>query len=296
MTRFGPVTLMLALAFAPPALAAPPLRPPIGNPSLAALRLEVLDDTTRVQEIRLEDGSRFRGHIAGLTPDSVRFVTLTGHRFAFPREDVAAASVERGRLVDGAFHPDDGADSRLLLGPTARVPAAGHGYAGVYELFFPSAGVAVIDRLMVSVGASLFPGVDAGEQIVFFSPKVQFLRSGNVSAALGTVTITATGDDATAGYAVVTVENDRGAVTGGLFRPFVRLDDDDFGEALLFGGIEARVAPGTKCIVEAWIPDRAEGALVLAGARLLFAGYSAELSWAFAGDTGFPLLSFTANW
>ncbi|MGH7713540.1 MAG: hypothetical protein ACREOG_19790 [Gemmatimonadaceae bacterium] len=90
--------------------------------------LRVLVDTTRVQVIRLSDGSVVVGRVVEVRGDTAVIRTQTGHatvaRSAVRSVRERAASSMRG----GAYWPEDPNATRLFFAATGRMLAEGEGY------------------------------------------------------------------------------------------------------------------------------------------------------------------------
>ncbi len=155
-------------------------------------------DTTRLYEITLRDGTTINGYIVDANGE-LQVRTLGGVELTLRRSDVVAVELSRGIIVGNELWPNDPSDSRLFLGPTARVPGHGRGYFGVYELFFTSGAVGIGDIGMVSAGVSLFPGLNLDEQVFYVAPKIRILNADYVQSAVGVFWIRPLTDEESAG-------------------------------------------------------------------------------------------------
>jgi hypothetical protein len=196
------------------------------------------------------------------------------------------------------FWPRDRSDSRLFIGPTARVSGNGRGYVGLYELFFPSAAIGIGDIAMISGGMSIFPTLGLDEQIYYFAPKVRLLGLEMVSAAAGLLYVGVGSEDEYGGlaYGVVTLGDDRAAVTAGPGFPFY--SDGGFADEMLaMVGGEVRVSRGLKLISENWFVPGSEGAFFTLGLRGLTGAHSIEFAVLIptTGDVLIPVASYSAG-
>jgi hypothetical protein len=255
-------------------------------------------DSSAVQEIELQDGSQLVGRITRVWGDSLSFVTLSGIILNLGARDVRLVRVVHGEMVRDEFWAADPSDSRLFLGPTARVPGHGRGYFGVYELLFPSAAVGISDRFMISAGASLVPGVSLSEQVFYFSPKLQLIDTKPVQVAAGAMWLQPGEEDGMGlAFASLTAGTSIAAFTGGVAYPFAGEGFDGQRPIVMLGG-EVRVSQGIKLITENWIlPDADEAALSL-GVRILVRRFTIEAAAVSATDLEavVPLVSFSVAW
>jgi len=261
--------------------------------------LRVPADTTTVQEIELASGTKLVGRIVEIEAGRLVFRTLEGLEVTLRVAQVRAVRVLEGVRSGPEFWPRDPSDSRLFLGPTARVVGDRRGYVGIYELFFPSAAVGVGDVAMVSGGMSIFPGLPLSDQFFFFSPKVRLLGNDQVGAAAGLFWFGVGASDDSGGlvYTVLTAENEAGAVTLGPAFPF--MSDGGFTDEFLgmIGG-EIRLSRSVKFISENWFVGQGEGAFLTFGARLLESRYTIEAAALIPtdGEAVLPLVSFSMTW
>lgn len=261
--------------------------------------LRVLEDTTSVQRIVLRDGTKLLGRILTIDGDLVTFRTMGGLEITFERRDVRQIREVRGERRGDEFWPRDPSDNRLFLGPTARVAEHGHGYVGVYELFFPSFGVGVGGVAMISGGMSLLPHLAFEEQLFYLSGKFQVFDVEHVQGAAGVFWTKPGTTEESAGlvFGTVTAGKTTGAITAGIAFPFT--SHDGFAEdPLIFLGGEARVTRRLKLVAESWTAP-AESATVLAlGVRILAERLTVEVAAAGSTDDGpiVPVVNFSVAW
>lgn len=297
--RCAPLVRFLSLCLILSAISMAGWTPAAGAQAVPDSALRPLADTTVVQEVELEGGSKLIGRIIGVSQGVVTFRTLEGLEVHFPISQVRRIGQPHGVRHGRDFWPRDRSDSRLFIGPTARVSGHGHGYVGLYELFFPSAAIGFGDIAMVSGGMSIFPTLGLDEQIYYFAPKVRLLALDLVSAAAGLLYVGVGSEDEYGGlaYGVVTLGDDRAAVTAGPGFPFY--SEGGFAdETLAVVGGEVRVSRGLKLISENWFVPGSEGAFFTLGLRGLTGKNSIEFAVLIPTTDGvvIPVASFSAGW
>lgn len=261
--------------------------------------LRVLSDTTAVQEIELGDGTTLLGRIVRIDGDDISFRTLGGVDILFERRDVRSVRKVRGQLYDGEFWPEDPSNSRLFLGPTARVPGHGHGYFGVYELVVPSFGIGIGNVFMISGGFSALPGIALRDQVYYIAPKAQVFNSEYVQGAVGLFWAKpGTGEESVGmAYSGVTAGTPRAAFSGAIAFPFGSRDGFSDNPLLMVGG-EVRATKRLKIISENWIAPSEEDAIVSLGFRIIASRLTVEVAVATStGGGGFlPVVNFSTAW
>ena len=255
-------------------------------------------DSTVVHEVELTDGNKLIGYILEISGGHVTFRTLDDLELTFRLSEVRHIRVPEGTRHGRQFWPRDPTDSRLFIGPTARVPGDRRGYVGLYELFFPSAAIGLGDVAMVSGGMSIFPGVGLNEQIYYVAPKIRFVGTDRVGIAGGALWLTLGFEDESAGmvYGVATVGSEQASITVGPAFPFVT-DGGFTDEVLGLVGLEARLSPKVKVISENWILLD-EGAFFTFGFRVLEgpATIEAALLVPSEGEAVLPIGNFSYSW
>lgn len=239
--RVYSVLLVAVVAAAPSLRAQRPAVPPV--------------DSTSVVSLRLTDGSQLTGRIVAGDDTSVTLLTFAGARVALPHRSISSWRPQAGRVTAGGFQRADPNTSRLFFAPTARTLPEGTGYFADYYLFFPTAGVGVTDRVMLSGGMSIIPGLSS--QLLYFAGKVGVVQDPNAAVAFGGFWATVPDEsDASLGmaYVVTTLGSDDHAVTflGGY--PFTT---HQLGrEPLFVVGGETRIGDRSKLMAELWkLPD-----------------------------------------
>jgi hypothetical protein len=280
--------LLLALFAAAPSLAAQ--RPPV--PPV---------DSTAVVMLRLTDGSDLTGRVVAADDTSLTVVTLAAARVQLPRTSIVSWRPLSGQMSTRGFRPADPNTSRLFFGPTARTLEQGNGYFADYYLFFPVVAYGVHDRVMVSAGMSIIPGLSS--QLLYATAKVGVVRSENGALAVGGFYATVPDEaDAALGtaYGVATLGNADYAFTfmGGY--PFTTQDVAQ--EPLFMLGAEMRIARRAKFLGELWkFPETSEVPAVF-GLRWFGERLAVDFGFAYVAGTiteGWPLIpwvDFAINW
>lgn len=291
LTRLGLLLLAMTLCCAAGQLAA----------QEPGEQLAVVEDTSIVQQVELRDGTTFTGRVVSIDGEWVTFVTVKGVEVRFRREDVASVRELSRAEAAARGWPRDGNDSRLFLSPTARVPEHLHGYFGVYELFFPSAGVGLGGVAMVTGGVSIVPGIAIDEQVFYLSGKLRFLNVDYVQAAAGVFWVHAGSTDESAGAVLgtVTAGSDIAAFTGSIAFPFATASGFESKPLIALGG-EYRVSRKIKFITENWIVPGEDGVILSFGIRFIGESLTGELAGVVPTTSDdlyvFPLASFAYTW
>lgn len=166
-------------------------------------------------ELVLEDGTRLVGHIQSRSEGELVFVTTSGTVHRINPARIYREREVRGRIESGRFYAADPNLSRTFFAPTGRSVGKGDGYLVLHELFFLSAGYGVGSGITLSAGVSLIPG--AGDQLVWFAPKVTFLERPNFALSTGVLLLTITGSSGAGGilYGAATVGDHRRSLSFG---------------------------------------------------------------------------------
>jgi hypothetical protein len=279
--------LLLGCCVAAPAAAQRPAVPPV--------------DAAAVVSLRLTDGSELVGRVVAADDSSLTIVTLAAARVQLPRTSIVSWRPVAGQTTARGFQPADPNTSRLFFGPTARTLEQGSGYFADYYLFFPVVGYGVHDRVMLSAGMSIIPGLST--QLLYVAGKVGVVRSGNVAVALGGFYATVPNEaDAALGtaYGVATFGSADHAVTvmGGY--PFTTQDVAQ--EPLFMVGGETRIGRRSKLLGELWkFPETSEVPAVF-GVRWFGDRLAVDFGFAYvlgSSTEGWPLVpwvDFAVNW
>jgi hypothetical protein len=207
-----------------------------------------------VQELRLHDGSRLYGRVEAVEQDTVLFRTTGGVEVRVPRADVRSVTRVQGRVVDGVFFRADPNATRLLFGPTARAPARGSGYLGVFEIVMPFVQVGVTDRFSIGGGTPLIFGV-FDSRPVWITPKLQIVGAERTQVAVGLMHVFNL-EDASGGiaYTVVTWGGSDAAITAGAGLGYGRdpHSPTEYAGVAMIGG-ERQVARSIKLLTENYV-------------------------------------------
>lgn len=283
------VFVPLLLLMSRPALAQQPRLPPAD---------------TAVVVLELSDGSTVTGRVVATTDSSCTLVTAAGLTVAVPLRSLAGwRPGARRAAYDGRFGRPDPNRSRLFLAPTARTLPRGDGYVGDYYLFFPVVGYGILDRVMLSGGMSIIPGLNFSQQLLYLAPKVGLVQTPKFNLAAGALYMRLHWTDLVdawggVAYGVATFGSEDAAVTAGLGWPFASGGASRDPWVLL--GAEQRVSKGIKLLIEGWkFPGSNEVPLV-GGVRFIGERIAVDfgLLRLFGGGTTdvAPWLDFAVNW
>lgn len=265
----------------------------VGAPIQGAAQTPV--DTTRVVEVTLVDGSTVRGRILS-DGDPLRIRLARGDVLEVARARVRSVTEAEGALVEGEYWPEDPNRTSLFVGPTARTLERGRGYLGVYELFFPLAGVGLSDHVTLAAGAPIL-GDLLEEGLFYIAPKIRFPGTGpNLDVAVGGLAFLAGDDHLGVLYGVMTAGNRDRSVTVAALVPWY---DREWGDQpFVMVGFEARTSKSIKLMSENYIS--ADAVLVTFGPRFFSERLSADVGVAVAGEGGFetifPIVNFMYSW
>jgi hypothetical protein len=249
-------------------------------------------------------GSMLTGQVVAANDTSCTLVTAAGLRVVVPLRSLTGWLPEARRTLHGGrFGRPDPNRSRLFLAPTARTLPQGQGYVGDYYLFFPLVGYGILDRVTLSGGMSILPGLRFDQQLLYLAPKVGLLQTPKFSLAAGALymrldwsdLLTASGGVA---YGVGTFGSEDAAVTVGLGWPFAAGGTTRDPWALVGG--EWRVSRGIKLLMEGWKFPGSSDVPVVAGVR--FVGEKIAVDFGLlrvvgADMTGVvPWVDFAVNW
>lgn len=239
--RVSSILFVALLAMVSPLAAQRPATPPV--------------DSTKVVTLRLTDGSQLTGRIVAGDDTAVTLLTFAAARVTLPRRSISSWRPQAGHLTATGFQRSDPNTSRLFFAPTARTLPRGSGYFADYYLFFPVAAFGVTDRVMLSGGMSIIPGLSS--QLIYVAGKVGVARSPSAALAVGGFWATVP-DEADAslgmGYVVTTLGSDDHAVTLMAGYPFTT--QAVAREPLFVVGGETRVSDRAKLMAELWkLPD-----------------------------------------
>lgn len=279
-SRVAVIGAMLAVAIAGGAPGGPPLL------AAQAGTVEVVPGDSLLS-IRLSDGSVLVARIASVTGDRVLLVTEAGARV-----EVDRASILSIRAVGAATA--DPNTSRLFFGPTGRTVAAGEGYVGLFELFFPFVSFGATDWLTLSGGTPIVP--EAMGEIFYLAPKVRIVDMPRFQASGGVLAFFET-DDVGGGsigilYGVGSAGDPDRSLTIGAGLPFISTGDhSDFADPIFMIGGETRTGRITKLITENYVFLEESGVVTSAGFRIFGERFSGDVGiGAFLGSEAFCCL------
>lgn len=287
IVRVCSVLLVACVAAAPSLRAQRPALPPV--------------DTSAVIALRLTDGSQVTGRIVAGDDSSVTLLTFAGARVAVPLRSIASWRPQLGRVTAGGFRRADPNTSRLFFAPTARTLPRGSGYFADYYLFFPVAAFGVTDRVMLSGGMSILPGLSS--QLFYVAGKVGVIHEPKAAFAFGGFWATVPDEsDASLGmgYAVATLGSEDQAVTLMAGYPFTthRLSP----EPLFVVGGESRITDGAKLLAELWKLPQEDHVPALFGVRWFGERVAVGFGFVYvlgSNVEGWPLVpwvDFAVNW
>lgn len=286
--------LVSALCSLAPRYAAPQAPPP------PAAEIPPVDSLVRIW-VRLTDGTDLAGRVVARDDTSFTLLTPTGLRILVPARAVGGWRVDERPTADRRLWPRDPNSSRLFFAATGRTLNQGEGYFADYFLFFPFVAFGFHDRFMMAGGASLVPGLDLDEQLLYLAPKLGLVQSPTVNVAVGGILATIPDEGGVgAAYAVGTLGGADHSATLLIGYPFV--EGEDPGKPGFVLGGETRVSRSVKLLFELWeIPDARESPLVggirIFGERLavdfgLMHVVGADLE----GLPFIPWVDFVVNW
>lgn len=286
--RVPSVVLLAILTAVSPLAAQQPATPPV--------------DSTKVVTLRLTDGSQLTGRIVAGDDTSLTLLTFAAARVTLPRRSISSWRSQAGRTTATGFQPADPNTSRLFFTPTARTLQDGSGYFADYYLFFPTVAFGVTDRIMLSGGMSIIPGLSS--QLLYVAGKVGVVRTPNAAFAVGGFWATVPDEsDASLGmgYIVTTLGSDDHAVTllGGY--PFTTQNLAP--EPLFVVGGETRIGGRSKLLAEMWKLPEVDNVPALFGLRWFGDRLAVGFGFIYvlgSGDIeGWPLVpwvDFAVNW
>lgn len=273
---FGGLLLALATRAQQPALPGPP-QPPAPSPgaTVASSADPVLG---RTYQVRLRNGTEFRGVLTALSLDNLEFDTQDlGHLV------VARTNLTQLRSLDGparlGLRPgyyDIGNGNRLFFGPTARNLRKGEGVAQNVWLYLAGVNYGITDNISIGGYVSLVPGLALSDQILVLTPKVSLPLRENLHVAAGVLYIRVPsfdGNSASTGtgllYGALTSGSADNNVTVGLGYGFTGSNLEST-PAILIGG-QRRVSRKVSLITENYLIANSDG-----GA---FGLYGLKLNW-----------------
>ncbi|MGQ0642020.1 MAG: hypothetical protein ACT4P6_14815 [Gemmatimonadaceae bacterium] len=244
--------------------------------------LRVLSDTTRVQVIRLSDGSVVVGRVVAVRGDSAVIRTQSGQltmaRSAVRRVRERAMSSMRG----GEYWPEDPNATRLFFAPTARMLEQGAGNFCDIWLFLLCLTGGLSDRVTIGGGMSAVPGIAIADNVFYVTPKVGLIAQEKFHVAVGAFAgwSGALRDDATSFgifYGVSTFGSEDDNVSAGV--GFAYYNDEIANTPLLLGGLKLRLSRGTAFISENYLLPGSEGGILSFGLRFFNERISGDVAF-----------------
>lgn len=257
-----------------------------GRSVFAQDTLRVLTDTTRVQVLRLIDGSTVVGRVTALRGDSAVIRTQAGQltvaKIAVLGVRERAASTMRG----GQYWPEDPNATRLFFASTGRTLAAGEGYFCDIWLLFLCLTWGVTDRITMGGGMSVVPGIDISDNIFYLTPKIGLLATERLHVAVGafagwTGAVTDEASNFGILYAVGTYGSEDQNLSLGL--GYAYWNDNLAEQPLILAGLKLRLSRGVAFLSENYLLPGESEALVSFGLRF----FNERIS----GDVGFVRLA-----
>lgn len=233
--------------------------------------LRVLTDTTRVQVLRLSDGSIVVGRVVELRSDSVVVRTTVG-QLTIARSAVRSMRIRpAGSMRGGEYWPEDPNETRYFFAPTARMLEKGTGYFCDIWLFLLCLTGGLTDRITLGGGMSVVPGIDLSDNVFYLLPKVGVITGEKFQFAVGALAgwSGAVTDEANSFGILYGVSSfgsaDRNATLGLGWAYFNR---EIANTPVVMAGAKLRLSRGTSFITENYIlPDGDNGAVISFGLR-----------------------------
>jgi len=243
-----------------------------------------------MQALTLTDGTTINGQIVETTADSVVFKSSLGETTIAINQIKAIKELEQQHMHGSEYWFPNPNQSRLFLGPTARMLKRGQAYFSDVYIFFPSVGVGLTNNVTIGGGMSLFPGLSFDEQLYYLTPKIGLTAVDRLSLAASALVVflpdwTEDTDDEfeideprTVGIAfgVATYGSENNSVTVGLGYGFV---EDAWADkpAVIFGG-EYRLLRRMSLVTENWVLPGVEPPLISYGCRFFGEGVAIDLA------------------
>ncbi|HUP88314.1 MAG TPA: hypothetical protein VM100_03140 [Longimicrobiales bacterium] len=208
-------------------------------------------------QVRLADGSTLNGVIVSVTDVTVTMRTTAGADVSVPRSQIRSVTILRGTQRNGEVWTEDPNTVRLFVTPTGRTMPRGRAQFGVLELFFPFLSYGVTDRVTITVGTPVAPGIVG--QVFYVAPKVEVLSTAKAHVSASVIGFIGgdEGDFGSAGilYGVGTFgSNDRAFTIGAGYPFYAGSGENEIADRpLLVLGGETRVSRRLKLMTESMI-------------------------------------------
>ena len=230
-----------------------------------------------VKQVRLSDGSTLFGRIVAIDGDRVTIEMASGTRIDVTRAQILSVRRTSSRMVGIERWEEDPNATRLFFGPTGRPLGRGTGYFAVYELVMPFLSYGITDRISVSGGTPVMPGITG--ELLYFAPKVTLVTRPGVHLSAGAIAFSVPSEDESLGlaYGVGTIGSTDNAFTIGVGLPFIVGEEDELADrAVVMLGLESRTSRRTKLIGESYFVPGESGGLLALGTRFFGERLSAD--------------------
>ncbi len=249
-----------------------------------------IPDSAHIQIITTHDKSTMIGRILEIKEKEIRFKAEFGE-ITIPIDKITSIEiVPISSIKEGEYWFPNPNATRLFFAPTGRMLKKGDGYFADYYLFFPAFAYGITDKITFGGGMSLLPGADLDKQIFYFTPKVGWEATKNLSFGIGTLVIKIPdfdddepdeSDDIESPlvgllYGVGTYGNPNSSLTIGLGYGYV---DDEFADKpmIMIGG-EQRISRRLALVTENWIFPGVDDPMVSLGVRFFSEKMSVDLA------------------
>lgn len=232
--------------------------------------LRVLADTTRVQVLRMADGSVVVGRVVEVRADSVVVRTAAGQLTMSRAAVMSVRERPAGSMKGGVYWPEDPNATRLYFAPTAHMMRRGEAYFCDIWLFLLCLTGGLSDRLTMGGGMSIVPGIDISDNVFYLTPKVGIVTQEKFALAVGAFAgwsgaVTDDADSFGILYGVSTFgDRDRNFSLG---LGWAYYNDDIAHNPLVLAGLKLRMTRGTAFVSENYILPDSEGGIVSFGIR-----------------------------
>lgn len=231
-----------------------------------------------IQMIKLTDGSTLVGRITEVGDIDFKFQTDMGE-MTVPKVNVREIKeVPSSSIKEGQYWFPNPNRTRLYLGPSGRCLRQGEGYFTDVYLFFPGVAYGFTDNFSIGAGMSLFPGLDADEQLFYLTPKVGVSTGEGLDVAMTALLVKIPDDELIVGvlFGTATMGSDDHSFSLGVGYGFV---EDELADkpAVMIGG-ETRVARRVALVSENWVFPGVDKPLISYGVRFFDESLTADLA------------------
>jgi hypothetical protein len=260
------------------------------------------------QIITLHDGSKLFGKITEVREGEITFESTLGSTNIAIDRIAALEEVPESRFRGGSYWFTNPNQTRMFIGSTARMLEQGQGYFLDIYVFLPSIAYGLTKNVSISAGGSLFPGVDAEDQIYWGTLKVGLGAADKLDfAASGLIIRIPDWDDddlldepsavGTIG-GIATYGSEDNSITVALGYGWA--DDELADKPLVTVGGEYRLARRLSFVSENWIIPDVEDPLISYGVRFFGEDIAVDLAFmnVLSEDAivpGIPYLDFVWN-